>query len=112
MEVILPDGPDEEHRLLRDDGHLAPQVIQANVCDIDPVDGDGAPAQLHQPEQSHSQRGLSCKQAQKAVGLTQVDTLRCRCKWKLKRCWPGSSEGQCYLILCGPQCRWSLRAGW
>lgn len=33
----LPDSANEEHWLLRNDGYLAPQVIQTNLCDIDPV---------------------------------------------------------------------------
>lgn len=41
----------------------------------------------------------------------------CTC-WKgdLKRSWKrcrlGNTKGHLYLILCGPQCRWSPQAGW
>lgn len=36
-----------------------------------------------------------------------------RCKqWKWKRCRLGSTKRHSYLILCVPQCRWSLRAEW
>lgn len=45
--ATLPDRSDEEHRLLRNDGYLASQIIQANLGDIDPVDDDGAAGQLH-----------------------------------------------------------------
>ena len=57
----LPDGADEEDGLLGDDGQLAPQLLQPQVGDVDPVHGDGAPRQLHQSEQSHAQGGLACR---------------------------------------------------
>lgn len=57
----LPDGTNEEYGLLGNDGQLAPQVIQANLCNIDPINDYRASTELHKPEQSYSQGGLPCK---------------------------------------------------
>lgn len=46
----IPDGANEEYRLLRNDGQLAPQVIQTNLANIDSVNDDGASWQLHKSE--------------------------------------------------------------
>lgn len=61
LSVLLPDCSDEEHWLLGDDCQLAPQVVQTNLWDIDPVNDNGASRELHQSEQSYTQRGLSCR---------------------------------------------------
>lgn len=45
--MALPDRSDEKHRLLRNDGYLASQIIQADLRDIDPINDDGAAGQLH-----------------------------------------------------------------
>lgn len=63
--MALPNRSDEEHRLLRNDGDLAPQVIQADLRNIDPVDDNGAASQLHQPEQGDTQGGLPCGRKKK-----------------------------------------------
>lgn len=62
--ALLPDCPAEQNWVLGDDGQLAAEVGQPDAADVHAVDQDGAATALHQPEQGHAQRGLTCTQVE------------------------------------------------
>lgn len=55
---VSPDSTAEQHRLLGNDGELAPEVSKANVTDSHSINLNAASTQLHQAEEGHAQRGL------------------------------------------------------
>jgi hypothetical protein len=46
-------GSREENGILRDDGQLGPQVVQAKLADVQAVDADGTLGWFDQSKQRH-----------------------------------------------------------
>ena len=65
--IWLPDGADEENRLLRNDGQFAPEVIKSNISYVDPINNDGTSCQLHESKECDTQRGLSWRNKKKSL---------------------------------------------
>ena len=47
---VVAHGAHEEHGVLGDDGQLGAQVFQTDGADVQVIDEDAAPTQLHQAE--------------------------------------------------------------
>lgn len=54
---VVAHGATEEHRVLGDDGHLLPEVMQPNLLCVYPINGDGSKGLCH-PVQHCQQGGL------------------------------------------------------
>lgn len=67
-----PDGPGEQDGILRDDGQLGPQGLQADAADVHAVDEDPARGRLRQPEERHPQGGLPCRREGRGVCFPRV----------------------------------------
>ena len=52
---VVVHGATEEHRVLGDDGHLPPEVMQPNLLCVYPIDGDHSKGLGHPVE--HCQQG-------------------------------------------------------
>ena len=54
---VVAHGATEENRVLGDDGHIPPEVMQPNLFYVYPIDGDGS-KRLSHPVEHRQQRGF------------------------------------------------------